>query len=175
MCYVKKIQRINKTSIKGLLTMRITKYKTKLTTDRKAVLAKDYSVNYPNMDNRMNGPDKVVELAKGFLRMHEETEEYMYMLCLNTKLMLTGIFEVSHGNVNSSVVGVREVFQKALLGNAVSIVLIHNHPSGDCTPSREDINITKRLVEAGHILGIEVLDHIIIGERYCSLKERGEL
>lgn len=94
--------------------MRVTKYKTKLTSDRKAVLEKDYSVNYPELDNMMNSPEKVAKLAKGFLRMHEETEEYMYMLCLNTKLLLTGVFEVSHGNVNSSVVGVREVFQKAL-------------------------------------------------------------
>lgn len=153
--------------------MRVTKYKTKLTSDRKAVLEKDYSVNYPELDNMMNSPEKVAKLAKGFLRMHEETEEYMYMLCLNTKLLLTGVFEVSHGNVNSSVVGVREVFQKALLGNAVSIILIHNHPSGDCTPSREDIAITKRLVEAGKIVGVEVLDHIVIGQQYCSLKEKG--
>lgn len=153
--------------------MRVVKYKTKLTTDRKAVLAKDYSVNYPEMDNRMNSPETVVKLAKGFLRMHEETEEHMYMLCLNTKLMLTGIFEISHGNVNSSIVGTREVFQKALLGNAVSIIVMHNHPSGDCSPSREDINVTKRLVEAGNIVGIQVLDHLIIGDSYCSLKEKG--
>lgn len=155
--------------------MRVTKYKTRLTVDRKAVLEKDYSVNYPGLDNMMNSPETVVSLAKGFLRMHEETEEYMYMLCLNTKLKLTGVFEISHGNVNSSVVGTREVFQKALLGNAVSIILIHNHPSGDCTPSREDINVTKRLVEAGRIVGVDVLDHIIIGQSYCSLKEKGYL
>ena len=155
--------------------MRVTKYKTRLTADRKAVLEKDYSVNYPGLNNMMNSPEAVVNLAKGFLHMHEETEEYMYMLCLNTKLKLTGVFEISHGNVNSSVVGTREVFQKALLGNAVSIILIHNHPSGDCKPSREDINVTKRLVEAGRIVGVDVLDHIIVGESYCSLKEKGYL
>jgi DNA repair protein RadC len=155
--------------------MRVTKYKTKLTTDRKAVLEKDYSVNYPELDNMMNSPEKIVKLAKGFLRMHEETEEYMYMICLNTKLMMTGLFEISHGNVNSSVVGTREVFQKALLGNAVSIILMHNHPSGDCTPSIQDIEVTKRLVEAGKIIGVEVLDHIIIGKHYCSLREKGHL
>jgi DNA repair protein RadC len=153
--------------------MRITKYKTRLTNDGKAVLEKDLCVNYPEMDRFMNSPNKLVQLAKDYLRMHEETEEYMYMVCLNTKLVMTGIFEISHGNVNSSVVGVREVFQKALLANAVNIVLMHNHPSGNCTPSREDINITKRLVEAGHIVGVEVLDHIIIGQGYCSLKEKG--
>lgn len=155
--------------------MRIVKYKTKLANGRKAVLEKDYSVNYPEMDNMMNSPETVAKLAKDFLRMHEETEEYMYMLCLNTKLKLNGIFEISHGNVNSSIVGTREVFQKALLGNAVSIILIHNHPSGDCTPSRRDIEVTKRLVEAGKIIGIDVLDHIVIGKTYCSLKEKGYL
>lgn len=155
--------------------MRVVKYKTKLVDGRKAVLEKDYSVNYPELDNRMNSPETVMKLAKGFLRMHEETEEHMYMLCLNTKLKLNGVFEISHGNVNSSIVGAREVFQKALLGNAVSIILIHNHPSGDCTPSAQDIEVTKRLVEAGKIVGIEVLDHLIIGQSYCSLKEKGYL
>lgn len=155
--------------------MRVVKYKTKLVEGRKVVLEKDLSTNYPEMDNMMNSPETVVKLAKGFLRMHELPEEYMYMLCLNTKLKLNGIFEVSHGNVNSSVVGTREVFQKALLGNAVSIILIHNHPSGDCTPSRQDIEVTKRLVEAGKIVGIDVLDHIIIGQSYTSLKENGYL
>lgn len=153
--------------------MRVTKYKTKLTSDGRAVLAKDYSVNYPELDRQMRDPDKVVKFAKDFLRMHEETEEYMYMLCLNTKLVLTGVFEISHGNVNSSIVGTREVFQKALLANAVSIIMVHNHPSGDCTPSREDINVTKRLMEAGEIVGISVLDHIIVGRGFCSLKEKG--
>ncbi len=153
--------------------MRVTKYKTRLTVDRKAVLEKDYSVNYPEMDNMLNSPEKIVKLAKGFLRMHEETEEHMYMLCLNNKLMLTGIFEISHGNVNSSIVGMREVFQKALLANAVNIILMHNHPSGDTTPSSADIKMTERLVKAGEILGVGVLDHIIIGKDYCSLKEKG--
>ena len=153
--------------------MRVVKYKTKLTEDRKAILEKDYSVNYPGMDNMMNSPEKVVELAKGFLRMHEETEEYMYMICLNTKLRMSGIFEISHGNVNSSIVGTREVFQKALLANAVSIIVMHNHPSGDCSPSHEDIAVTKKLKEAGNIVGVDVLDHIIIGNQYCSLKEKG--
>lgn len=155
--------------------MRVVKYKTKLVDGRKAVLEKDYSENYPELDNMMNSPEQVAKLAKGYLHMHEETEEYMYMLCLNAKLKLNGLFEISHGNVNSSIVGTREVFQKALLGNAVSIILMHNHPSGDCTPSREDIKVTERLVEAGRIIGIEVLDHIIIGKNYTSLKEKGYL
>lgn len=155
--------------------MRIVKYKTKLTADKKAVLEKEVSVYCPEVDRKMNSPEKVVKLARYFLHMHEETEEYLYMICMNVKLEMTSVFEISHGNVNSSVVGVREVFQKALLANAVNIIMIHNHPSGDCTPSREDIAITKRLKDAGNLIGVEVLDHIIIGEGYCSLKEKGYL
>lgn len=155
--------------------MRVVKYKTKLAEDKKAVLEKEFSINYPEVDKKMNSPEKAVILAKKVLRMHEQCEEYMYMLCMNSKLDMTSVFEISHGNVNSSIVGAREVFQKALLANAVSIILMHNHPSGDCTPSREDIQVTKRLVEAGNILGVQVLDHIIIGDNFCSLKEKGYL
>ena len=156
--------------------MIILKYKTKLTEDGKAVLEKEVSVNAPDLDRIMNSPDKLVSLARGYLRLHEQTEEYLYMICLNTKLKMTSIFELSHGNVNSSIVGIREMFQKALLANAVNIVLIHNHPSGDCTPSREDVEITKRAVEAGKLIGVSVLDHIIIGNpMYCSLKEKGHI
>lgn len=155
--------------------MRVVKYKTKLTEDKKAVLEKEVSVYCPEVDRKMNSPEKVYKLAKYFLHMHEQTEEYLYMVCLNVKLDMTSVFEISHGNVNSSIAGVREIFQKALLANAVNIIMIHNHPSGDCTPSREDVNITKKLVEAGKLIGIDVLDHIIVGETFCSLKERGYL
>lgn len=156
--------------------MRVTKYRTKLSSDGRAVLEKELSVNYPEVDKFMNSPEKVVRLAKGYLHIHENTEEYLYMLCMNTKLRLIGVFELSHGNVNSSVFSVREIFQKALLANAVSIILMHNHPSGDCKPSIEDIRATNRAIEAGKIIGVEVLDHIIIGhDSYCSLKERGDI
>lgn len=154
--------------------MRITKYKTKLTYDGKAVLEKELSVNYPEIVRKMNSPETIASFAREFLRLHEETEEYLYMICMNTKLEMTSVFELSHGNVNSSIVGIREMFQKALLANAVSIAVIHNHPSGDPTPSREDVEITKRMVEAGKVVGVQVLDHIIIGRpRYSSLKEKG--
>ena len=154
--------------------MRVVKYKTKLTEKQRVVLEKEVSVYCPEIDRKMNSPEKIVKLAREYLRMQELPEEYMYMVCMNTKLDMTGVFEISHGNVNSSVVGTREVFQKALLANAVSVIFIHNHPSGDPTPSREDVEVTKRLTEAGRILGIQILDHIIIGQPgYTSLKEKG--
>lgn len=156
--------------------MRITKYKTILNDQQRAVLEKECSVNYPEIDRKISSPESAVVLAKHYLRLHEQTEEYLYMICMNVKLEVTGIFELSHGNVNSSIVSVREMFQKALLANAVSIIVMHNHPSGDPTPSHEDIQVTKRMVDAGKIIGVQVLDHIIIGRPgFSSLKEKGYL
>lgn len=156
--------------------MRVVKYRTILDENQKAVLEKEVSVNCPEVDKKMNSPEKVLSLAKYFLRLQDQTEEYMYMICMNTKLEMTSLFEVSHGNVNSSIAGTREIMQKALLANAVSIILMHNHPSGDPAPSREDVEVTRRMVEAGKIVGIQVLDHLVIGRPgYTSLKEKGYL
>ena len=153
--------------------VRMIKYKTRLTEDKRVTLEKEISVNRPDMIDTIRSPEDANTIARGFMRLHEESEEYLYMICMNTKNKIIGVFEVSHGNVNSSIVGVREIFQKALLANAVSIIILHNHPSGDTKPSREDVDITKRIVEAGKILGVQVLDHIIVGDNYCSLKEKG--
>jgi DNA repair protein RadC len=122
----------------------------------------------------MNSPEKVARFARDFLRIHEQTEEYLYMICVNYKLEMTSVMELSHGNVNSSIFSVREILQEALLANAVSICMIHNHPSGDPTPSRQDVESTERLVKAGDLIGIQVLDHLIIGRpTFSSLKEKG--
>ena len=155
--------------------VRMIKYRTRLTENKRVTLEKEMSTNFPELSYAIKSPDDAVTVGKGFMRIHEEPEEYMYMICMNTKNKIIGVFEISHGSVNSSIVNPREVFQKALLANAVSIIVMHNHPSGDPTPSREDIEVTKRLVEAGKIVGVEVLDHIIIGDRYSSLKEKGYL
>lgn len=154
---------------------RMTKYKTRLTENKRVVLEKEISMNYPDLSYIIRSPEDVVQVGRSFMRIHEEPEEYMYMICLNTKNRVIGVFEISHGNVNSSIVGTREIFQKALLANAVSIILMHNHPSGDPSPSREDIEVTRRIVEAGKIIGIQVLDHITIGDKYSSLKEKGHM
>ena len=153
--------------------VRMTKYRTKLTDTKRVILEKEVTKNCPDLSYVIRSPEDVVTVGKEFMRIHEEPEEYMYMICMNTKNKIVGVFEISHGSVNASIVTPREVFQKALLANAVSIILMHNHPSGDCTASREDVEITKRLVEAGKIVGVEVLDHIIVGDQYSSLKEKG--
>lgn len=154
--------------------MRVVKYKTILDKNERAVLEKECSVNYPEIDRKMSSPEKAVILARQCLRLHEQTEEYLYIVCTNVKLDVVGVFELSHGNVNSSIVSVREMFQKALLANAVSIIVMHNHPSGDPKPSIEDVKVTERMVKAGELLGVQVLDHIIVGRPgYTSLKEKG--
>lgn len=156
--------------------MRITQYKTKLTEDKKVTLEKERSKNCPQIDKVVNSPDKVLQVARDFLRMHEDSEEYAYMLCLNTKCVLTSVFQISHGTVNGAMMGAREIFQKALLANAVSIIVMHNHPSGDCTPSMEDLKVTERLVKAGEMIGVQVLDHVIVGgDSHYSMKANGRM
>ena len=121
---------------------------------------------------RIQDPKDAVELGKRFLE--ESDREQLLVCCLDAKNQPTAINVVSVGNLNSSIVHPREVFKPAILSNSASIILFHNHPSGDPTPSKEDTNITERLKESGKILGIELIDHIIIGDNsYCSLKEKG--
>ena len=101
-------------------------------------------------------------------------QEHLNVILLNTKNVVIHIMDVSVGTLNSSIVHPREVFSEAIRKNSASIIICHNHPSGDPTPSSEDINITNRLKESGKLLGIELLDHIIIGNGcYTSLKEKG--
>lgn len=101
-------------------------------------------------------------------------QERFLVLLLDTKNQVLGKEEISLGTLNSSIVHPREVFKPAIKKSVSAIILVHNHPSGDPTPSREDIEVTKRMEEAGEILGIDVLDHIIIGDlTYVSLKEKG--
>ena len=108
--------------------------------------------------------------------LRHEKQELMKLLMLNTKARLIGETNISKGTVNASLITTRELFIEALQKNAVSIVIMHNHPSGDPTPSREDMLITKRILDAGALIGIELLDHIIIGNnQYISFREEGLL
>ncbi len=125
---------------------------------------------------KLNCPQAVYKAVKQILALQEKPEEHFCILCLNTKNRIAGVHTISIGCLNSAMVHPREVYKAAALNNAASIILLHNHPSGDTTPSREDMKMTKRLVEAGEIMGITVLDHLIIGEdEYTSFKERGLL
>ena len=121
----------------------------------------------------IKSPVEVYQAAKQLLALHEEPEEHFCIFCLNNKNKIVGVHTISIGSLNTSIVHPREVFKAAMLNNASGIICLHNHPSGDPEPSREDIETTKRLVEAGEIMGIKVLDHVIIGEQgYLSMKEK---
>lgn len=103
-------------------------------------------------------------------------QEILKVIMLDTKNKVIYEKNVSMGSINSSIVHPREVFKEAILKNSASIIIFHNHPSGDPSPSNEDINVTRRIKESGKILGIELLDHIIIGDGcFLSLKEKGVL
>ncbi|AKB11929.1 DNA replication and repair protein RadC [Methanosarcina thermophila] len=107
-------------------------------------------------------------------KMREQKKEKFITLCLDTKNQVLKEEVVSIGSLNASIVHPREVFKSALMESSASVIIVHNHPSGDPSPSREDIMVTEKLVEGGKLLGIDVLDHIIIGDgRYVSLKDEG--
>jgi DNA repair protein RadC len=111
-----------------------------------------------------------------FPRMREQKKEMFIELCLDTKNQILKEEVISVGSLNANVVHPREVFKLALTESAAHIIVAHNHPSGDPMPSREDIEITKKLVETGTIMGITVLDHVIIGDgRHFSMKEAGHI
>ncbi len=104
--------------------------------------------------------------------LQDEPAEVFAILCLSTKHRVIGYHEVSRGTLDATLVHPREVFKAALLANAAAIILTHNHPSGDPTPSPDDYQLTRRLVDAGKLIGVEVLDHIIVGDsRYFSFRE----
>ena len=103
-------------------------------------------------------------------------KEIFRVVLLNTKNVIIGSKDISEGSLNASIVHPREVFFFSFKKSANKMILMHNHPSGDPTPSSEDINITKRLISAGQIVGIEILDHVIIGDgSFYSFKENGQI
>jgi len=117
-------------------------------------------------------PEDVAGLVQG--RLKGKKKEYFLALLLDTRNRLIRAAEISVGSLDGSIVHPREVFKEAVSASAASVIFVHNHPSGDTEASEDDIKLTKRLAEAGEIMGIDVLDHIIIGgKKYLSLKREG--
>lgn len=119
-------------------------------------------------------PEDVFELARN-LGYEEFAEEYLGLFCLSVKGQIIGYHEVSHGIIDGSMASPREIFKRALVNNATAIILVHNHPSGDATPSLRDIEVTKNVCEIGKLLGIRLVDHVIVGDgHFRSLKSEIE-
>jgi len=117
-------------------------------------------------------PDDVASLVKG--RLKGKKKEHFLALLLDTRNQLIKVAEISVGSLDTSIVHPREVFKEAISASAASVIFVHNHPSGDPTASEDDIKLTKRLAEAGGIMGIDVLDHIIVCDKeFLSLKREG--
>ena len=135
-------------------------------------LAKRLYTRQQSLSRLIKSPEDVANLLMPEMRYLQH--EHFKVVILNTKNFVIDIMTVSIGSLNSSIVHPREVFKWAVKRSASGLVCVHNHPSGDPEPSREDIETTSRLVDAGNIVGIKVLDHVIIGDgRYISFKERG--
>lgn len=133
-------------------------------------MVKEGSILYK--ERRIKSPEDASVLLKQFLG--EVDREYFIVLCLDTKNQPTAINVCHIGSLNASIVHPREVLKPAIISNAASIIVAHNHPSNDPTPSREDIEVTKRLAEAGKVIGVELLDHVIVcSDSFVSLKEKG--
>ena len=117
-------------------------------------------------------PEDVADLVRA--QQYDARQEHFFAVLLDTKNVVTAVVTVSVGTLDSSLVHPREVFREAVKSSAAAVVVAHNHPSGDPGPSLEDRQVTARLVEAGRLLGIELLDHVIVGEEGCvSLKRQG--
>jgi DNA repair protein RadC len=117
-------------------------------------------------------PENVFSLVQS--RLKGKKKEYFLALLLDTRNQLIRVAEISVGSLDSSIVHPREVFKEAVSASAASVIFVHNHPSGDPEASEDDVKLTKRLAEAGEIMGIDVLDHIIITDKkYLSLKREG--
>jgi len=136
-------------------------------------LGRRLAVSVPEERPAIHSPREVVNLVYSEMALLEQEE--LWLLLLNSKNQVLAVRRIYRGTVNSSSVRVAELFKAAIRENAVSIIITHNHPSGDPSPSPEDIRVTAEAVRAGELLDVEVLDHIIVGgrERYVSLKERG--
>ena len=130
-------------------------------------------LSVPEVDRpTIQGPQDVANLVQADMAFLGQ--EHLRVMVLNTRNQVLSTDEVYKGNVSSAVVRSSEVFREAVRSNSPSIIIVHNHPSGDPSPSTDDVQVTRRLVEAGKLLEIEVLDHVVVAERgFVSLKEKG--
>ncbi|MBI4528183.1 MAG: JAB domain-containing protein [Deltaproteobacteria bacterium] len=124
---------------------------------------------------KLTTPAEVAQLARAIFKTLDADKEHFVVLCLNQRNRLNGYKHVSTGSLTASLVHPREVFTAALELRAAAVVFVHNHPSGDPAPSADDVEITRRLREAGELLGFRVLDHIILGrDRHYSFQDADE-
>lgn len=154
------------TEVKGLSTAKIAQLKAAIELGRRLLISSE------DARPQITSPADAANLL--MLEMGSLPQENLRTVLLDTKNRVLASPTIYIGNVNASIIRVSEVFRDAIKENATAIIVAHNHPSGDPTPSPEDVQVTQAIVDAGMLLGVEVLDHLIIGhQQYVSLKERG--
>ncbi len=152
---------MHKTKRKEEEKIHIYEYRVALAGDGRSILVREKEQDYGGME-KIASPDDAVRVMREVFRLHERAEEYVYLVCLNIKGHPIGFFEVSHGSCKAAMAGSREILVRALLCGASGIILVHNHPSGDPSPSEEDGRQTERMRRAAELVGIDLIDHIII-------------
>lgn len=151
---------------------KIFEYKLILDDDRKPILEKEHEFVSENDQTKLIRPEDVDLLMRECYHLENMAEEYVYMIAINSANVVTGIFQISHGSVDISVLMPRDLFVRLLLCGGTNFFIVHNHPSGNVTPSEHDIKVTKRIKKCADYMGITFLDHIIIGKgSYASFKE----
>ena len=151
--------------------MKIISYNLELDEERKPMLVKEFMCDYVVMHP---DPDSIYKMMSEVFHADRLAEERAWLISMNTKLKPKGIFEVSHGKINQSLIGIQEIFTRLLLSGGNHFVIVHNHPSGNPIPSNADYEITNRLIEAGKVMDIKLEDHIVIGDNshpYFSMRE----
>lgn len=147
-------------------------YRLELDAERHPTLVKESEVL--SYDKPITEPAYIVELCDKLIRLRFLAEENVIMVAVDTKGYILGIFRVSQGTVNMATCNPREIFIRALLVGASRIFLVHNHPSGDCTPSKYDIVCAKKIAEIGNIIGIKLNDFLIVGkDSFYNAKSNG--
>jgi len=141
--------------------MRVTIYQTKYTESRVISLVKETSSNYPQL-TCVDSPENCARLMEMVFDASNLPEERLWMLAFDGARKVTGVFEVFHGSLMSSIVHPREIFSRAILSGAASIIIVHNHPSGSLAISAQDLEVTKTIKQAGDLMGIQLDDHLIL-------------
>lgn len=155
--------------------MKLCQYNTELLEENLTILVKETEYDY-SVENVFfecfTTSEKIVNMLNCLLKLNKKAEEYVYMVAFNNAMVPLGIFEISHGAVDCSIIRPREVYIRALFCGASRIVILHNHPGGNLNPSEEDEIIYRRISKAGDLIGVDLIDFIIVGRNsYYSFTE----
>lgn len=150
--------------------MNIPFYSVEIDDEKKNLLVKEKDCY---CDSKLNSPEEVVRFLNDSLRLNKKAEEHVYLMTfLNKTTCPVGVFEVSHGLANCSLLNPREILLRVLLSGENQFILAHNHPSGSTDASTDDYDTCNRIAEASKIMGMAMLDFLVIGNGYCSFKEK---